>query len=52
MKKKKLWLLLAVLLYALALIFSLSHNGISLKPGYVPQHIGHTLDSLTKKEKP
>lgn len=52
MKKKKLWLLLAAVLYALSLLLTLGHNTISLKPGYVPRHIGHTLDSLTKKEKP
>ena len=52
MKNRKLWLLLAALLYASLLVLTLSHNDISLKPGYVPQHIGHMLDSLTKKEKP
>jgi hypothetical protein len=52
MNRKKLWLLLAALLYAVLLLWALSHNQVRIQPGDAPRHIGHTLDSLTKTEKP
>jgi len=49
--QQKIHLLLFAAVFALLLALSLGYNKISIKTGYVPQHIGHTLDSLTKKQK-
>jgi hypothetical protein len=52
MKKKTLFIL-GCLVYLLALILSIHHNQISIKPGYLPKYIGHTTDPLKpKKVKP
>jgi len=50
--RQKLHLLLFAAVFALLLALSLGYNKISIKTGYVPQHIGHNTDTLTKKQKP
>ena len=49
--RKKLYLLLFVAVFALLLALSLGYNKISIKTGYVPQHIGQNTDTLTKKQR-
>jgi hypothetical protein len=40
------------ILFTLALLFSISHNRITVKPMYIPAHIGRNLsDSLTHPKK-
>jgi hypothetical protein len=48
--RQKQILLLFALTFALLLILTLGYNQITIKSGYVPRHIGHTTDILTKKQ--
>jgi hypothetical protein len=48
-RQKQLLLLFAVT-FASLLILTLGYNQITLKTGYVPQHIGRTTDTLIKKQ--
>jgi len=49
--RQKQVLLLFVICFALLLSWSLCYNKISINNGYVPQHIGHNTDTLTKKQR-
>lgn len=49
--RQKQILLLFGVTFALLLILTLGYNQITIKPGYVPQHIGHNTDTLTKKQR-
>jgi hypothetical protein len=49
--RQKQMLLLFAATFALLLILTLGYNQITIKPGYVPQHIGHNTDTLTKKQR-
>jgi len=44
-------ILLFAVCFALLLVWSLGYNKITIKTGYVPQHIGHNTDTLTKKQR-
>jgi hypothetical protein len=48
--RQKCTLVLFCLTFMLLLIMSLNSNKVTIKPGYVPQHIGRTTDSLTLKK--
>jgi hypothetical protein len=50
-RRQKQILLLFALTFALLLILTLGYNQITIKTGYVPQHIGHNTDTLTKKQR-
>jgi hypothetical protein len=53
LSKRKKQLLLAgfCVLFIAALLLSINHNRITIKPMYIPAHIGRTLtDSLTHKK--
>jgi hypothetical protein len=51
-KKQKQWVLAAFcLLFIAALLFSINYNQITIKPIYIPAHIGRTLtEPLTPKK--
>ena len=49
-RRQKQILLLFAVMFALLLILTLDYNQITIKTGYVPQHIGRTMDTLTKKQ--
>jgi len=42
--------ILFAFIFLLLLAASLAYNKVTIKPGYVPQHIGRTNDSLTTKK--
>jgi hypothetical protein len=48
--RQKQVLLLFSATFALLLIMTLGYNQITIKTGYVPRHIGHNIDTLTKKQ--
>ena len=48
--RQRLMLLALVMVFALLLSWSLSHNQIHFSSGYMPKYIGHTNDSLTLKK--
>lgn len=49
--RQKLFLLFFAAVFALLLALSLGQNKIGFNNGYVPQHIGRTTDTLTKKQR-
>jgi len=49
-KQQKIALFIFCALFALALLLSINHNQVTIKPMYIPAHIGRTTDSLTHKK--
>jgi hypothetical protein len=49
-ERQKLVLIGFCMLFALTLIITINHNQVTIKPMYIPAHIGRTTDSLTHKK--